>query len=152
MTMIKQSTWLIEQRARDMNYLEHLKYQLQYFEKKTWEIIESRDLMSQEVFNRTYRFYARQVKELLEEQAEVIDDLGIINMSLMIHEELVWQEVETRSIFLKAHECFFIFSFSLLPSPASHPYRNDERFHARQSLSQSFLYLLKYWHDFQSDS
>ncbi len=99
--MIKQSIWLIEQRARDMNYLEHLKYQLQYFEKKTWEIIESRDLMSQEIFNRIYQFHARQVKELLEEQAEIIDDLGIINISLRLHEELVWQEVENKSLFLK---------------------------------------------------
>lgn len=93
MKLINNSYRLIEEKERKINLVHHLEYQLRLFEEKTWEVVESKKYINKEFADRAYAFYKRKVKELLEEQKELIDDLNLINMVLSLHEEFAWQEI-----------------------------------------------------------
>ncbi len=121
MKIINNAYRLIEEKERKINLIHYLEYQLRLFEEKTWEVVESKKYINQEFADRAYAFYKRKIKELLEEQKELIDDLKLINMILSLHEEFAWQEVQVNS-------SFFYFLLFLLDL---HPFQNSVLFHAK---------------------
>jgi len=121
MKIINNAYRLIEEKERKINLIHYLEYQLRLFEEKTWEVVESKKYINQEFADRAYAFYKRKIKELLEEQKELIDDLKLINMILSLHKEFAWQEVQVNSSFF----------YSLLFLLGLHPFQNGVLFRAK---------------------